>query len=184
MYSIINEKTLFNDLFSIQDAEITQHGKTFRRVKIKKENAVAVLVLNKESNKILLTKQFRYPIAMEHPKPLLEILAGKIDANELPLESALREAEEEIGYLIKPENIQLLFSCFPTPGYSSELFYIYYATVTNADKVNAGGGIDTENEFIEVVEMDSEEFYSQIKNGLLKDAKTYLAALFLLSKEK
>ncbi len=180
MYTISNEKTLYKDLFTIQEAEIQQRGKRFRRVKIKKENAVAVLVFNHQSNKIILTKQLRYPIADQHPEPLLEILAGKIDAGEDPLHAALREAKEEIGYTIQPENIHLLLSCYPTPGYSSELFYIYYASVNNADKINSGGGMDSENEFIEVVEMEAEEFYAQVKNGVLKDAKTYLAALYML----
>ena len=182
MYKITGEKEIFKDLFTIEEATITQQGQNFRRVRIKKENAVAVLVFNTETNKIILTRQLRYPIAAQHPEPLLEILAGRIDAGEAPLQTAFRETEEEIGYKVKPENIQLLFSCFPTPGYSSELFHIYYATVTNADKLNNGGGLESENEFIEVVEMDKDDFYSKVKKGELKDGKTYLAALFVLNK--
>jgi ADP-ribose pyrophosphatase len=182
MYTIANEKQIFKHLFTIEEADISQQGKQFKRVRIKKENAVAVLVLNTDTDKFILTRQLRYPIASQHPEPLLEILAGKIDGNDEPLESALREAEEEIGYQVKPENIELLFSCFPTPGYSSELFYLYYATVSNADKIAGGGGLESENEYIEVVEMDRADFYSQIKNGTIKDGKTYLAALFIMNK--
>lgn len=181
MYKISNEKEIFKNIFSIEEAQITQQNKQFTRVRIKKENAVAVLVLNTDSNKIILTRQLRYPIASQHPEPLLEIVAGKIDGDDSPVATALREAEEEIGYKVKPENLKFLFTCFPTPGYSSELFHLYYARVSNADKINNGGGLESENEYIEVIEMDKDEFYSQLKSGVLKDGKTYLAGLFILS---
>ncbi len=180
MYTISNEKTIFKDLFSIEEAEISQQGKQFRRVRVKKENAVAVLVLNVDTNTFILTKQLRYPIAAQHPEPLLEILAGRIDPGEEPEQTAFRETEEEIGYRVQAQHLHFLFSCFPTPGYSSELFYLYFAKVFNSDKITKGGGLESEHEFIEVVEMEKEVFFSQLKKGELKDAKTYLAALFLL----
>src|SRR5206468_565827 len=104
----------------------------------------------------------------------------KIDAKEEPLTAAIREAEEETGYKINIGKIQLLFSCFATPGYSAERFFIYYATVLNSDKVSAGGGKEDEHEHIEVVEMDKNEFDKLIQNGSIQDAKTYLAGLKLL----
>ena len=55
MYSITNEKILFKHLFTIEEAEINQKGQSFKRVRIKKENAVAVLVLNTDTDKIILT---------------------------------------------------------------------------------------------------------------------------------
>ena len=184
MYKISNEKEIFKTIFSIEEAQITQENRQFSRVRIKKENAVAVLVYNRDSNKIILTRQLRYPIASQHPEPLVEILAGKIDGNDSPVETALRETEEEIGYKLKPENLEFLYTCFPTPGYSSELFHLYYAQVSNADKINGGGGLESENEFIEVVEMDKEKFFAQILSGELKDGKTYLAALFVMLHNK
>jgi nudix-type nucleoside diphosphatase (YffH/AdpP family) len=180
MYTVAKEKIIFKDIFQIEEAEISQQGQVFRRVKINKENAVAVLVYNVDTNKFILTRQLRYPIASQHPEPLLEILAGRIDYGENALETALRETEEEIGYKVNSNAMQFLFSCYPTPGYSSELFNLYAVKVSNSDKITSGGGLLSENEFIEVVEMSKESFFSQIKNGELKDGKTYLAALYVL----
>ncbi|MES2284127.1 MAG: NUDIX hydrolase [Bacteroidota bacterium] len=180
MFKILKENTIFNDRLIIEKAEISdENNNNFSRLRLKREDASAVLILNTETDKVILTKQFRYAISSKIKEQLLEIVAGKIDEGEEPLQAAIREVEEEVGYRIKPENIQLLVSCFASPGYSSECFYIYYATVTNVDKISEGGGLKTENEHISVVEMSSTEFKDLIKTGNIKDAKTYIAALYL-----
>lgn len=180
MLKILKEDIVFNDRLIIEKAEISdEHNYNFARLRLNREDASAVLILNTETDKIILTKQFRYAISSKIKEQILEIVAGKIDEGEKPLQAAIREVEEEVGYRIDPKNIQLLVSCFASPGYSSECFYIYYATVTNADKISEGGGLETENESISVVEMDSKEFKSLIKTGNIKDAKTYIAGLYL-----
>ena len=184
MYSIKDERILFQDLFTVAEAQITQHGNTFRRVAIKKQNAAAVLVYNKDEDSVILTRQLRYPIVAEHPGLLDEIPAGKIDAGETAIETAFREVEEEVGYKVLPENMELVMECYPTPGYSSELFSIYFASVSNNDRVDNGGGIDSENEFIQVISIKRAEFCEQIKRAEYRDGKTYLAALMLMLKGK
>lgn len=180
MFKILKEEILFNERLIIEKAEIRdEHNNNFARLRLKREDASAVLILNTETDKIILTKQFRYAISSKIKEPILEIVAGRIDEGEKPLQTAIREAEEEVGYRITPKNIQLLVSCFASPGYSSECFYIYYATVTNADKISEGGGLETENEYISVVEISSTEFKDLIKTGNIKDAKTYIAGLYL-----
>ncbi len=178
MVKILNEKIIFKDKLIIEKAEIKdEHNNNFSRLRLKREDASAVLILNTETDKVILTKQFRYAISSKIKEQIIEIVAGKIDEGEEPLQAAIREVEEEVGYRIKPENIKLLVSCFASPGYSSEQFYIYYATVTNVDKISEGGGLKTEH--ISVVEMSSTEFKGLIKTGNIKDAKTYIAALYL-----
>jgi len=174
----IKSNIVYGGKLIIEQAEFTQQGKEFKRERIKRADASAVLILNTDINKIILTRQFRYPISDKIKEPILEILAGKIDAGEEPLEAAIREAEEETGYRIKKDHIQLLVSCFSTPGYSSEKFYIYYATVTHSDKISIGGGLETENETIEVIELEADEFIDLIKTARIKDAKTYIAGLY------
>ncbi len=178
MSSVKDQKIILDDKLIVEEATITSAGETFKRLRVKRENASAVLILNTDTNKVVLTRQFRYPIHDKVKEPILEILAGKIDTGEEPLAAAIREAEEETGYRILPDHIQLLMSCFSTPGYSSENFYIYYATVTHNDKVSKGGGLPSENERIKVIEMEVDEFIDLIKNGQIKDAKTYIAGLY------
>jgi len=180
MLKVLNEKVVFDDKLIIEIGEISDdNNNKFSRFRLKRADAAAVLILNTDTNNVILTKQFRYPISSKTKELILEIVAGRMDEGEQPLQAAIREAEEEVGYQIKPENIKLLVSCFASPGYSSECFYIYYATVTNADKVSDGGGLKIENEYISVIELSFNEFNTLIKNGNIKDAKTYIAGLYL-----
>ena len=181
MSIILHEKIVFNNSFIIEEAKIKdKQDKEYTRLRIKRQDASAVLLFNTVTNKIILTRQFRYPIADKVNEYLLEILAGKVDAGESPLNAAIREAEEETGYCIKPENIRFLLSCFASPGYSSEQFHLYFATVTPADLQSKGGGLDSENESIQLIAVDLEEFKRMIREGRLQDAKTILAGLYAL----
>ncbi len=179
-FKVVHEKNVFNKALVIREGEISDGSDTFSKLGVDREDAAAVFILNTDTNKVILTRQFRYPLTFKTSQSILEIVAGKIEGNEEPLAAAIREAEEETGYRINIGKIQLLFSCFATPGYSAERFFIYHATVTNADKISKGGGKEDENEHIEVVEMDKDEFDKLIQNGIIQDAKTYLAGLRLL----
>jgi len=72
----------------------------------------------------------------------------------------------------------LLLSCFSSPGYSSERFFIYYAEVKDADKVAQGGGLKNEHESIEVVELDIATFKKKLVTGKIRDAKTCIAGFY------
>ena len=178
--NIVKEKKLLDKALVIREGELTDGKKTFKRMGVDRQDAAAVLVLNTDSNKVVLTKQYRYPITFKTSETILEIVAGKVDKDENPLDTAIRETEEETGYKIKKENIRFLLSCFSTPGYSGERFFIYYATVTDKDKVSEGGGKKDEDEDIEIVEMGREDFDKLIRTEAIHDAKTYIAGLYLL----
>ena len=180
MTEIIKEKIVFKDELVIEEGWLARDGEKFSRLRVNRQSACAVLILNTDSNKVVLTQQFRYAIATKTAENILEIVAGKIDGDENPADAAKREIEEETGYRINPANLKLLLSCFASPGYSSELFYIYYATVTNADKISSGGGLKEENEEIKVIEMDVDKFTGLVRDGMIKDAKTYVAGLYMI----
>ncbi|MFY9309897.1 MAG: NUDIX hydrolase [Bacteroidia bacterium] len=174
------EKTVFKDHITIQEAWITDgKDKEFSRLYIRREDAAVVLIVNTDTNKVVLTRQFRCAVDSKINERILEIVAGKVDGDEEPMHTAIRESEEEAGYRIKTENIKFILSCFTSPGYSSERFFFYFATVTNTDKVAKGGGLKEENEYIDIAELDISEFKQLVKERKLQDAKTYLAGMFL-----
>jgi nudix-type nucleoside diphosphatase (YffH/AdpP family) len=184
MHRIIQEKDVFNGSLQIKEGLIeteTKQGKkeSYSRERVCRPDAAAIFIFNEESQKVILTKQFRYAIAGRVESYLLEVVAGKVDPGELPHETALRESEEESGYRINPGNLHLLASCFASPGYTSEKYFLFYASVTNADKQTSGGGLAEENESIETVEITYPEFTDLLNQGKLEDAKTLLAALLL-----
>ena len=82
--------------------------------------AVAIVILN-ENDDVLLIKSNRY-----HTQSIeWEIPAGRIDAGEEPVDSAVREAWEETGYKVK--DVEFVYKYNPTNGSSDQTFYIYKA---------------------------------------------------------
>ena len=176
MTKILHEEIVFKDVLTLEKGRVQdEEGNTFSRLRIKRQDASCVLVLNTDSNRIILTRQFRYGVAPKTKENLIEVVAGKVDDGEEPLTAAIRETEEEIGYRVRKENMKYLVSCFSSPAYSSERYHIYFATVSNSDKKTEGGGLETENESIELVEIEPKAFKDKILTGELADAKTYVA---------
>jgi ADP-ribose pyrophosphatase len=181
---IVNEKTILNNHLVVVQAELEQRtasGKktSFRRERVDRQGAAVVFIYNTDSKTVVLTRQYRYPIVWKTAEPILEIVAGKMDPGERPEETAIRESLEESGYKIQAENIRHIHSFFASPGYTSEIFHLFYATVTKADRKTKGGGNEDENEFIEVVEIPYHEFIAMLDSGKIADAKTLVAGLYV-----
>ena len=56
---------------------------------------------------------------------------------------------------------------------------LYYAEVTMSDKIEAGGGLASENEDIASVELTLDQAMSQIGTGDIADAKTIIGLYWL-----
>lgn len=176
MTQILHEEIVFNDILTLEKGKVQDDaGNTFPRLRIKRQDAACVLVLNTDSNRVILTRQFRYGAAPKTEENLVEVVAGKVDEGEDPLTTAIRETQEEIGYRVKENNITFMVTCFSSPAYSSERYHIYFATVTDSDRMSKGGGLETEYESIELVELRLEDFKEKILTGQFSDAKTYIA---------
>ena len=126
-------------------------------------------ILCENDGKILLVKQFRYPYKEE----LLELPAGKLNPGEDPMQTAIRELEEEGG--VKAESVELMFEVYPSPGYTDEIIRIYKAT--NITKTCAH--LD-EDEFLECVWVEKSKLKEMIKNKEIRDGKTLIALLSIL----
>jgi ADP-ribose pyrophosphatase len=184
--NILSEERVFNNYFKVDEAKV-KHTKSngesveYSRMKLVRPDAVAVLIVNEETQKVILVEQFRYPVADRESKNILEVVAGKIDGNEEPQEAACREVLEEIGYKISKENLSNPLSVYISPGYSTEKIHIFIARVDNSMKVASGGGVETEHEDIDIVELNSGEFMVKCQNGEICDAKTILSSNMLLT---
>lgn len=126
-------------------------------------------ILCEKDGKVLMVRQFRYA----YKETVWEIPAGKINRGEDPLNTAFRELEEECG--VKAEKMELLFTVYPSPGYTSEVIRIYRATGLTEGK----GRLD-EDEFLTAEWVEKPRLSKMIKNGEIKDAKTLIALLYII----
>jgi nudix-type nucleoside diphosphatase (YffH/AdpP family) len=187
---VIKQSRIFKEGILVDKAEIKSGlrepqgpNKKFNRYRVDRPDAAAVIVHNKKEKTITMVKQFRYAIHDRFKGNLLEIPAGKIDKGEKPIKTAVRETYEECGYKLKEKNLIKIAEFFAAPGYTTEKFHLYYVEVKLSDKINKGGGLEEENEFIETIEMPVKDFIKALKKGKIEDAKTLVAAQwFLLNK--
>jgi nudix-type nucleoside diphosphatase (YffH/AdpP family) len=83
-----------------------------------------------------------------------------------------RETEEETGYRL--ERVEKVFEAYMSPGSVTEILYFFIAEYTPSMKVNAGGGLEHEEEDIEVLELPFERALSMVDSGEIRDAKTIM----------
>ena len=61
-----------------------------------------------------------------------------------------------------------------SPGVLTEILYLFVGEYNESMKVNEGGGLEEEQENIQVLEMQFDAAYNMIATGEIKDAKTML----------
>ncbi len=173
----------FDDVYKVEVAHLRfekfngQMSDTIRRLIFERGDSVAALIFNTDTQKVILTNQFRYPVYKRGPGWLHETVAGVIDEGEQPEEAIRREIREEIGY--ETHALVPIATFYVSPGGSSERISLYYAEVSSADQISAGGGLVSENEDIALVQMTLPELWQALDNGAIIDAKTLIAAQWL-----
>jgi len=148
------------------------------RLLFERGDSVAVLPYDRKRDEVLLVRQFRYPAFVRGgPGWLWEIIAGMQEEGVDPKDVARNEAMEEAGYRLGP--LRHIATVYPSPGGSSERVAIYLASVTEADRVSAGGGLEESGEDIQVRMVPLDEALAMIEDGRIMDAKTVLALQYL-----
>lgn len=136
-------------------------------------NGATILLYNAENKTVILTRQFRIPTYLNGNKTgmMIEACAGLLD-KENAEECIKRETEEETGYKIS--SVQKVFEVYMSPGSVTEIVYFFTAAYSKEMKITDGGGLQEEQENIEVLELDFSQALKMVETGEIKDAKTIL----------
>ena len=142
-------------------------------------NGAAILLYNKEQQTVILTRQFRLPTYINGNETgmMIEVCAGLLDKDNAE-DCIRRETEEETGYQIS--DIQKVFEVYMSPGSVTEILYLFVAEYSDTMKIGSGGGLEEEQENIEVLEMTISEAMEKVSNGEIKDAKTIMLLQYLM----
>ena len=127
------------------------------------------IVARPTSEQVILIRQYRHAAGKE----LIEIPAGTLHAGEDPRECAIRELEEEAGYRASTMTERARF--WTTPGFTTELMYLYEATDLKKTEINPD-----EDEVIEVDIVPAAEALRMVDDGRIQDAKSILGLLRIL----
>ncbi|MCL2392914.1 MAG: NUDIX hydrolase, partial [Oscillospiraceae bacterium] len=159
-----------------RDIAELQNGNRAGREVVEHPGGVGIVAVT-DDNKIILVRQYRYPMELE----LLEIPAGKLDYGEDPYECAIRELSEETGY--SAGTMVDLGVIYPSPGFCRENLYLYLALDLKQGEMH----LDF-NELLSVEQYHIDDLMEMIMENKLSDAKTIIgimkAKVYLDSNEK
>ncbi len=151
------------------DRVLLENGQETVREVIDHQGAAGVVAFDEEG-KLLMVRQYRYPIGRE----MLELPAGKIDLGETPLQCAARELLEETGY--KAERLVLLGRLYPAAAYDVEIVHLYYAQGLTP----ARQSLDAD-EILSVEHIDFDEAVRMVLDDEILDSKTQIGILKILN---
>ena len=146
--------------------------KRLSRESYNRGNGTSILLYNKEKQTVILTKQFRMPAYVNDVNDgmSIEVCAGALDKNESPETCIIREVEEEVGYKVK--SVKKVMESYMSPGAVTEKMHYYIAEYSEDMKINDGGGVESEDEEIEVLEIPFNKALEMVNTFKIKDAKT------------
>ncbi len=135
-------------------------------------NGATILLYNKESKTVILTRQFRMPTFINGNETgmLIEACAGLLDKDNA--EDCIRkETEEETGYKIT--DVKKIFEAYMSPGSVTEVLYFFVAAYSKEMKTTDGGGVEGEED-IDVLELPFSQALRMIESGEIRDGKTIM----------
>lgn len=146
----------------------TQQRETYDR-----GNGATILLYDPERRRVLLTRQFRYPVYVNgHPDGmLLETAAGLLDDDD-PITAIRREAQEETG--VDVGELTHVWDVYMSPGSVTERIHFFAAPYDGSALTTHRGGLADEGEHIELLDLGIEEALAMIRDGRIQDAKTIM----------
>ena len=136
-------------------------------------NGATILLYDLARRTVVLTRQFRLPTFVNgNPSGMMvEACAGLLDA-ESPEACIVRELREETGY--EAQGVRKIMEAYTSPGSVTEILHFFVAAYTSRQRVSEGGGLEDENEDIEVLELSFDDAMRQVASGEIRDAKTII----------
>jgi GDP-mannose pyrophosphatase NudK len=176
--SIVNEEVLSDNWYTLRKYtfDYQRHDGNWERQSREaydRGNGATILLYNPDKQTVILTSQFRLPTYTNgnNTGMLIEACAGLLDKDNAE-DCIKREAEEETGY--KVSAVRKIFEAYMSPGSVTEILYFFVAEYADDMKVSDGGGCETEQENIEVMEIPFAKAIEMVSNGEIRDAKTIM----------
>ena len=164
---IVSSKPVYKcKLFTVTEDRAKGSGGFEIHRSIVRHSGSAVVMAVDERRRVLLVRQYRLPAEKE----LWELVAGRLDPGETPLQAAKRELKEETG--LRARRWKKLAAFWPSPGYVGEKMHLYLAS-----DVTEGEPSPMDDERIETRWFTRKELDDMIRAGRIEDGKTLVGYL-------
>ena len=169
----VNERKIFDGkILNVRCDEVrTPSGRIATREVVEHKAAVGMLVVTSRRS-VLLVRQYRYAVH----EATLEVCAGLIEKGEDPSQAAEREMQEELN--VKAGKLFRIGEFYASPGFCTEIFTLYLA-----EDLTESALPQDEDENVSVVEVSYDDIPIMIRDGKIRDSKTFAALSWLMAKE-
>ena len=164
-----DEMLLHTSIFDVVQGAKTDSG--LKPLKINAPDWVTIIV--KMDDQFLVEKQFRYGSNCE----IEEFPCGQVEFNEDPLDTAIRELEEETGIkILDKTKVKKLGSVNPNPAFMTNTMHYFYVNLSNTEFVQVEKKLD-EHEKITVEWIDIDDFYKKVIKDVFNESNKVPAML-------
>ena len=167
---ILRSSTLHHGkVFDLRRDEVVEPGglRTTREIVVHPGSVVVLPVL--PDGRIVLVRQYRHAAGQF----LWELVAGRKEPGESPVQGARRELLEETGY--RARRYRVFLDVYPAPGFLSERMFILLA-----EGLTAGAAQPENDEKIASRAFSVAELQKMIRSRRLRDAKSVAGILYYL----
>ena len=149
-----DQRRVYSNFFALDEVRLRHErfdgsmSETLDRAVFVPVDAAFVLPYDPVRDRVLLIEQFRMGPLMRGDRACwqLELIAGRVDAGETPVEAAIREAREEAGLTVG--DLQEIAQIYPSSGCSTEFFHVFLGICDLPDVAEGTGGLAEEGEDI------------------------------------
>ena len=157
-------------LFSVYTDTIVENGREVTRDVVRHNGSVVILAIDDTKSKrdpmIVMERQYRHA-AKEF---LLEVPAGKLEAEEDALAGAKRELLEETGF--KAKRWRKMCRYFASPGFLGEWMQVFIA-----EGLTLGDAQPEYDEQLEIEMVPLSKLLSMLEAGKIYDGKTLISVM-------
>lgn len=168
-YQLIDKKQVYKGKrVKIEEHEYLNGSEKVYREHVLAGNAVIILPIT-DNNEVIMIQEALTPIN----KIVLSLPAGQIEDNEIPINAAYREVEEETGY--KAKEMVELRQYYASGGYSNEKIIIFLAK----GLIKTKQSLD-ESEDIKVIKIPMKELKELLRRNEIMTASATVGVMHYL----
>lgn len=155
-YTVIGSECHRMGRFDICMDTLLIEGQKYPYSYARMRESVAILAVDEERQVLGLVYQYRHSI----DNWVYEVAAGGIEKEESPEIAAIRELQEETGFVVEPKNLISLGAVYPTAGTSNEKMHLFVGVHFEQGKQK-----NEPTEYVKPVIMTVKEFEKRIADG-------------------